>query len=78
MSQQTDIEIIKVEAKEVAISTNKTIYVCAYWNTNGILCFSIPSESKEMQENYALKMSKYSEHTFIYKFDIDIPNFKNK
>lgn len=78
MSQQTDIEIIKVEAKEVAISTNKTIYVCAYWNKHGILSFNTPSESKEDQEKYALLMSKYVEHTCIYKFDIDTPNFKTK
>jgi hypothetical protein len=78
MAQQTDIEIIKVETKEVAISTNKTIYVCAYWNKHGILGFNTPSELKEDQERYALFMSKYSEHTCIYKFDIDIPNFKNK
>jgi hypothetical protein len=78
MAQQTDIEIIKVETKEVAISTNKTIYVCAYWNKHGILGFNTPSELKEDQERYALFMSKYSEHTCIYKFDIDIPKFKNK
>jgi hypothetical protein len=72
MAQETDIEIIK------AISTNKTIYVCAYWNKHGILGFNTPSELKEDQERYALFMSKYVEHTRIYKFDIDIPNFKNK
>jgi hypothetical protein len=76
MAQQTDIEIKKVEVKEVAMSTKKTIYVCACWNTHAILSFNTPSESKEMQENYALQMSKYSEHTCIYKFDIDIPKYK--
>ena len=78
MAQQTEIEIKKVEAKEVAVSTKKTLYVCCYWNTHGILFCNTPSEEKQLQENYALIMSKYAEHTCIYKFDIDIPNFKNK
>jgi hypothetical protein len=76
MAQQTDIEIKNVEAKEVAINTKKTLYVCVYWNPNGIITCNTPSEQKEYQENYALSMSKYAEHTCIYKFDIDIPNFK--
>jgi len=78
MEQQKDIEIKKVEAKEVASSTKKTLYVCVYWNTNGIMMCNMPSEQKEYQENYALSMSKYSEHTCIYKFDIEVPNLKNK
>jgi hypothetical protein len=76
MAQQKDIEIKNVEAKEVAINTKRTLYVCVYWNSNGIITCNTPSEQKEYQENYALSMSKYAEHTCIYKFDIDIPNFK--
>jgi hypothetical protein len=75
---QTDIEIKKVEAKEVAMSTKRTFYLCAYWNTHGIVTFNTPSCEKRYAEEYALGMSKYSDHTAIYSFDIDIPNFKNK
>ena len=76
MAQQTEVEIKKVEPKEVAINTKKTLYVCICWNSNGIMFSNTPSEQKEYQETYALSMSKYAEHTCIYKFDIDIPKYK--
>lgn len=78
MAQQTDIEIKNVEIKEVAIPNKRTLYMCVYWNSNGIMCSNTPSEEKKYQEDYALSMSKYASHTCIYKFDIDVPNFKNK
>ena len=78
MEQQTDIEIKSVDATEVAISTKKTLYVCVYWHSNGVMFTNAPSEDKRYQETYALSMSKNAEHTCIYKFDIDVPNFKNK
>jgi hypothetical protein len=71
---QKDIEIKKVEAKEVAMSTKRTFYMCAYWNTHGILTFNTPSCEKRYAEEYALSMRKYAQHTAIYSFDIDIPN----
>lgn len=73
-----DIEIKSVEAKEVAIPKKRTLYVCVYWNSNGTMFTNGPSEQKEYQENYAISMSKYAEHTEIYKFEIDIPQFKQK
>ena len=77
MTQQ-DIEIKKVEAKEIAITTKKTLYTCVYWNSNGIMFTNSPSEDKRYQEEYALSMSKHTEHTCIYAFNVDVPNFKNK
>ena len=71
-----DIEIKKVEAKEVAQSTKKTLYTCIWWNANGVMFTNGPSEDKRSQEQYAISMSKYSEYTCIYSFDIDVPNFK--
>jgi hypothetical protein len=76
--ENNDIEIKKVETKEVAISTKRTFYMCAYWNTHGILTFNTPSSEKRHAEEYALNMRKYAEHTAIYSFEIDIPNFKNR
>ena len=78
MAQQTDIEIKNLELNEVAISTKKTLYMCVYWNSNGIMFSNTPSEEKKYQENYAIAMSKHAEHTCIYKFEIDMPNLKNK
>lgn len=78
MAQQTDIEIKNVVANEVAISNKKTLYVCVYWNSNGTMFANTPTYEKEYQEQYAFSMSKYAEHTCIYKFEIDVPNFKNK
>ncbi len=75
---QKHIEIKKVETQEVAKSTKRTFYMCAYWNTNGILTFNTPSTEKRYAEEYALSMSKYAEHTAIYSFEIDIPNSYNK
>lgn len=71
-----DIEIKKVEVKQIAISTKKTFYICICWNANGVMFANGPSEDKRYQEQYALSMSKNTEHTCIYSFDIDIPNFK--
>ena len=76
MAQQ-EIEIKKVNATEVAIPTKKTLYVCVYWSRDGFMQANTPSEEKRWQEEYALSMSKYAEFTSIYKFDIDVPNFKN-
>ena len=73
-----DIEIKSVEVKEIAVPKKKTLYVCVYWNSNGIIFANSPSEQKEYQENYAISMSKYAEHTEIYKFEIDIPQLKQK
>ncbi len=75
---QKHIEIKKVETQEVAKSTKRTFYMCAYWNTNGIITFNTPSTEKRYAEEYALSMSKYAEHTAIYSFEIDIPNSCNK
>lgn len=78
MAQQ-EIEIKKVDAREVAILTKKTLYVCVYWSSNGFMQANTPSEEKKWQEQYALSMSKHAEHTCIYKFDIDVPTtFKTK
>ena len=78
MTQQTDIEIKNVDAQEVAISTKRTLYCCISWGSNGVMFGNTPTADKRYQEDYALSQSKYMEHTSIYKFDIDVPNFKNK
>lgn len=78
MEQQTEIEIKNTKASEITIPTKKTLYVCVYWHSNGAMFMNTPSEEKKYQEDYALSMSKYAEHTCIYKFDIDVPNFKTK
>lgn len=78
MEQQKDIEIKEIPLTNIAIPTKKTLYICVYWNSNGILFSNTPSDEKKYQEDYALAMSKHAEHTCIYKFDIDVPNFKNK
>lgn len=74
--KQTDIEIKKVEAKEVAISTKRTLYCCITWSSNGVMFGNTPTADKRYQEDYATGQSKYMEHTCVYSFDIDIPNFK--
>lgn len=78
MEQQKDIEIKTASATEVLASTKKTLYVCVYWSNNGVMFANTPTDEKKYQEQYALSMSKSAEHTCIYKFDIDVPNFKNK
>lgn len=78
MAQQTDIEIKNVKLNEVAIPTKRTLYMCVYWNEHGVMASNTPTEEKRWQEQYALKMSPYAAHTSIYKFEIDVPNFKNK
>jgi hypothetical protein len=75
---QTDIEIKKVESKEVAISTKRTLYCCITWNGNGVMFSNSPTTDKRWQEDYALSQSKFMEHTCVYSFDIDIPNFKTQ
>jgi hypothetical protein len=76
MSQEKVIEIKKVDAKEVAISTKKTLYTCIYWN-NGVMFSNMPTDDKRQQEQYAFSMSNHAQHTSIYSFEIDIP-FYNK
>jgi hypothetical protein len=76
MEQKKDIEIKKVDAKEVAISTKKTLYTCIYWN-NGVMFSNMPTDDKRQQEQYAFSMSNHAQHTCIYSFEIDIP-FYNK
>jgi len=78
MAQQTDIEIKNLKLNEVAISSKRTLYMCVYWNEHGIMFTNTPTIEKKYQEDYALSMSKYAAHTSIYKFEIDVPNFKNK
>lgn len=73
-----EIEIKKVDVTEVPMSGKRTLYMCCFWNTNGYYQCNVPSEEKKYQENYAVSMSKHSEHTVIYEFEIDIPDFKNK
>lgn len=73
-----DIEIKKIEVTEVAMSTKRTVYMCCFFSSNGYYQCNVPSEQKNVQENYAVSMSKHFEYTVIYKFEIDLPNFKNK
>lgn len=73
MEKQKYIEIKTVSATEVAIPTKKTLYVCVYWGSNGLMFANMPTDEKKYQEQYALSMSKSAEHTCIYKFDIDVP-----
>lgn len=75
---QKDIEIKKVEAKEVVVSTKRTLYCCICWSSNGVMFSNTPSADKRYQEDYALSQSKYMEHTCVYSFDIDIPIFKQQ
>ena len=76
MEQLKEIEIINLVLTNIVIPTKKTLYLCVCWHSNGTIFTNSPSEEKKYQEEYALSMSKYAEHTFIYKFDIDIPNFE--
>jgi hypothetical protein len=71
MAQQ-DIEIKKVQVKEVAVSTKRTLYVCICCYGNGIFHASSPTESKRDAENYAFSMSKHAQ-TAIYSFEVDVP-----
>jgi hypothetical protein len=73
-----DIEIKKIDVKELVVPTKRTLYLCVYWNSNGTMFTNGPSEDKKYQENYAISMSKHSEHTCIYSFEIDLPNFKKQ
>lgn len=73
-----DIEIKKVEAKEVVVSTKRTLYCCVSWSSNGVMFSNSPSYDKRWQEDYALSQSKHMEHVCVYSFDIDIPNFKQQ
>jgi hypothetical protein len=71
-----DIEIKRVEAKEVAISTKKTLNTCIWWNTNGVMFANDPAEDKRYQENYTIGMSNHAERICLYSFDIEVPSFK--
>ena len=70
--EQQDIEIKKVQAKEVAVSTKRTLYVCVVWYNNGTFYANSASEHKRDQEQYAFSMSKHG-HASIYSFEIDVP-----
>ncbi|MFO0454310.1 MAG: hypothetical protein ACK52I_37630 [Pseudomonadota bacterium] len=71
MAQQ-DIEIKKVQAKEIAVPTKRTLYVCVVWYSNGRFYASSPTDDKGDAEDYAFSMSKHG-HTSIYSFDVDVP-----
>jgi hypothetical protein len=71
MAQQ-DIEIKKAQAKEVTISTKRTLYVCVCWYDNGRFYCSSPTDDKRSQEEYAFNVSKHA-HACIYSFEIDVP-----
>ncbi|MCA6470529.1 MAG: hypothetical protein IM591_09020, partial [Chitinophagaceae bacterium] len=45
MAQQ-DIEIKKIQAKEVAVSTKRTLYVCVVWYSNGRFYANSPTDEK--------------------------------
>ena len=70
--EQQDIEIKKVQAKEVAVSTKRTLYVCVVWYGNGRFYANSPTDDKRTQEDYAVCMSKHG-HTSVYSFEIDVP-----
>lgn len=78
MKEQKDIEIKNIDITNIVIPTKKTLYLCVCWCSNGTIFTNCPSEEKKYQVDYALSMSKYAEHTCIYKFDIDIPNLKTE
>ena len=70
--EQINIEIKKVQAKEIAVSTKKTVYVCICWYNNGVFYANSPTEDKRTQEQYAFSMGKHG-NVSIYSFEIDIP-----
>lgn len=74
--EQQDIEIKKVHAKEVAVSTKRTLYVCVVWYGNGRFYANSATDDKRTQEDYAFSMSKHGQTTSIYSFEIDIPIIK--
>jgi hypothetical protein len=74
----TEIEIIPVEAKEIAISSKITLYCCIWWNNSGVLETSHPYKEKHLAEQLAYQMSKHSNHISIYKFEVDVPQLKQR
>ncbi|MCA2656608.1 hypothetical protein [Microcystis sp. M061S2] len=73
--EQQDIEIKKIQAKEVAVSTKRTLYVCVVWYSNGRFYANSPTDEKRDAEDYAFSMSKHG-HTSIYSFEINVPTNK--
>lgn len=71
--EQQDIEIKKVQAKEVAIPTKRTVYICFVWYGNGRFYASSPTDDKRTQEDYAFSASKHAQSASIYSFEIDVP-----
>ena len=73
MEQQIDINIKKVNVKEVAKTKKITLYTCVYWLNNGTMFSNMPSENKRYQEEYAFSMSKNGGYSCIYSFEVETP-----